>query len=123
MFGAYVISNNMEFFPDNQIVRRHHTIMNIWRCELTDARSIRIRFVLSLLWSFPLLVGIWWYDRSVTTAAILAVVFCYMSVVELVLDRWRLKHPDAAMQAERRLRLLGVLPAILGSLLAVIFFT
>jgi hypothetical protein len=97
--------------------------MNIWRCELTDARSIRIRFVLSLLWSFPLLVGIWWNDKSGRTAAILAVVFCYMSVVEVVLDHWRLRHPDAPKQTERRLRLLGALPAILGSLLAVILFT
>jgi hypothetical protein len=97
--------------------------MNIWRCELTDTRSIRIRFVISLLWSLPLLVGFWWFDRSVAMVATLTGVFCYMSVVEVVMDRWRLEHPYAPKEDERRLRSLWVLPAILGLPVAILFFT
>jgi hypothetical protein len=97
--------------------------MNIWHCEMTDARSVRIRFVLSLVWSLPLLVGFWWLDQSAALVAILAVVFCYMSIVGVVIDRWRLEYPDAPKETERRLRLLWVLPAILGLPAAIIFFT
>jgi hypothetical protein len=75
------------------------------------------------MWSLPWLVGIWWFDRSVAFVAICAVVFCYMSVTEVVLDRWRLRRPSAPTEAERRLRLFTLLPVIVGIPLAIFLFT
>jgi hypothetical protein len=97
--------------------------MNVWRCELADARSIRIRFGRSLVSSLVFLFAFSFLFRSWRVVVILAFVYLYMSVLGVFLDRWRLCHPDAPMETERRLRLLAVLPVIAGIPVAIFLFT
>src|SRR5262245_21925127 len=88
--------------------------MNIWHYDLSDSRSVRLRFVLSLVHSFVVLLGSWLLTRSVALIVLLAVTFCYWSTVSMIIDRWRLSHPDAPRGRERFLRLLAIQPVLLG---------
>ena len=92
---------------------RFTRIMNIWHTPLTDARSVRIRLLLSLAWSFPLLFGIWLWHHSFALVMLLAVAMCYMSAVQFFLDRWRLRNPNAPLATERWIRGVAASVAIL----------
>src|SRR5262245_23762770 len=86
--------------------------MEIWYSEVTDARSVRIRFVYSLISSVVCFLPLAWLSASIPLTVTMAVVFSYVSVVELIMDCWRLRHRDAPIATERRLRLLAALPAL-----------
>src|ERR1041385_1373362 len=79
--------------------------MSMWRCDLTDSRSIRIRFALFLLQSIPTLVIVWLITRSSLLLLVLSGASCYLSVLEFFLDHWRLKHSDASARELFRFRL------------------
>ena len=77
----------------------------MWRCELTDSRSIRIRCALFLLRSIPTLVIVWLITRSSVLLLLVTGASCYLSVLEFFLDHWRLKHRDASARDLFRFRL------------------
>jgi len=87
--------------------------MNLWSRELTDSRSARVRLALSLVWSIPMLILLWFMTRSPMLCLLLAGSCCYLSVVEFILDHWSLRHPYASENAVRRIRLPWVLRLIL----------
>jgi hypothetical protein len=97
--------------------------MNFWRTELTDSRSIRIRFFLFLLRSLPWLVIFWLLNRRISQVAILAVVYFSLGILEVVSDYPRLKHPDTPISDERIWRVPAIILMLVGIFFAVFLFT
>ena len=91
------------------------------RKELTDSHSVRLRFFHSLLWSIPWLVVFWFLVDSMAMLAILAAAFLYLSLVGLVFDSRRLKHPDTPTSDEHAWRMFAILPLFIGIPLALFF--
>src|SRR6266404_1644538 len=97
--------------------------MNVCNCKLTDSKSVRIRFGLSLVWSLPVLLGYWLLRDSWREGAVLAAAFFHLSLLGLILDRWRLRNPEASKERERQLRLFGVVPLFVGIIVAIFLVT
>ena len=95
----------------------------LWNCRLTDFKSVRIRFALSLIWSLPVLFGFWLLRNSWRESAVLAAAFLYLSLLGLILDRWRLRNPDAPKERETQLRFFGVVPLVVGIIVAMCLVT
>jgi undecaprenyl pyrophosphate phosphatase UppP len=81
-----------------------------------------VQFFVSLAWSLPWLGGVWLLERSITMVAILAVVFLYWSAIGVAIEFWRGSHPDAPKERAQRLRLLAILPVLVGIPVALYFF-
>jgi len=83
--------------------------MSFWHYKLTDTRSARIRLILSLVWSLPWVVVFWLVEQRPALVLIFAGALCYMSVLEFVIDHWRMRHPDVPAEALFKKRLPAVL--------------
>ncbi len=97
--------------------------MNIWSCKLTDPRSARLRFLVSLADSIALLIIFWFVRHSWREVAVLAGAFCYLSVLGLALDSWRLRNPGAPKQRERHIALCYLVPLFVGIIVVTFLVT
>ena len=91
------------------------------RKELTDSHSVRLRFFHSLFWSIPCLVAFSLLADSTAMIVILAAGYLYLSLVGLVFDYRRVKHPDMPTSDEHTWRMFAILPLLIGIPLAMSF--
>jgi len=93
--------------------------MNIFTLRVTDAKSLRIRFAFSLVSSVVILVGVCFIERTWRVRGLAAAALIVWSIMELLLDKWRLRNPEASQQRERQLRLRCVVALMIGMFAAV----
>ena len=111
--GWFVALNRFTFGVSNGMD------MSIWQCPLTDLRSARIRFVLSLAWSLPLLALGWFIQRSLSDVLIIASAFSFMSISELLLDLQSLKATERSVSFDKRWRGITAVAVTVAILVAV----
>ena len=97
--------------------------MSFWSYKLTDTRSARIRFILSLLRSLPWVAAFWLVEPRPALVLIFAGALCYMSALEFVIDHWRLRRPDVSAESLFKRRFPAVLVLMLSMIGLIFLFT
>jgi len=93
--------------------------MNIFTMRVTDERSVWLRFAFSVVSSVAVFAGFCFLERSWRMRGLIAGILSIWSVIELMLDKWRLRNPDASRERERQLRLRWVIAFTIVMLVAV----
>lgn len=94
--------------------------MSIWRIELTDSRSAWIRCLRYVSWTLLQAVIVWQILRSAPLFLFICFAGVYMAILGLVLDHWRLQHPDASDSEARKRRVPWIL--VLVAVVPILFF-
>lgn len=87
--------------------------MNIWRCELTDNRSVLVRFGLRVLWLSVGFVFVWlFYPPHKGMKLFCAGAMVYVAVLGFVFDHWKLRHPEISDRTMWWLGFAAMLPLL-----------
>jgi len=93
--------------------------MNIFTLRVTDERSVWLRFLFSVVSSLAIIAGVCFFEPSWRMRGLIAGAFAVWSVMELLLDKWRLHNPGASQVRERQLRLRCVVALMIAMMVAV----